>query len=383
MKYLRYIVRNVLRNKLRSLLTIMAIWLSLMIMTFLYGYLAQMEVWGREAEKYNRVVVMNIQGFAAPVPLATLDYVRTQDYVVAAVPFSWYGGKYRNEQVFFAQFGTDPDYVFEVWSEYSIPRDQLAAFKADRQACVCDRKLAENYGWKIGEHIRLEGTIYPFDLDLKLVGIFDPPEDAQTLFFNLKYLDEGLRSQGSPMAGNCGTIFLRAASADVIADLCRRIDGHFANSRYPTNTQTERAFAQMFVKMAGNVQNFILFIGVFVTIALTLVAANGMAMSIRERTTEIAVMRAIGFQRGQVLGVVLGEAVAIALIGGLLGVAAGRGIYALAHNFAPMLIQMSRMPWAVMGWGIAVSMGIGLASGMEPAWRAARLPVVDGLRRVI
>jgi putative ABC transport system permease protein len=139
----------------------------------------------------------------------------------------------------------------------------------------------------------------------------------------------------------------------------------------------------MFVKMAGNIQNFILFIAVFVTISLTLVAANGMAMSMRERTTEIAVLKAIGFQNGKVLTMMLGESIIIASIGGLLGVGAGRGIYALGHEIMPMLIQTRSMPWSVMAWGLAVSIWIGLASGIIPAVLAARLSVIDGLRKVV
>ena len=134
---------------------------------------------------------------------------------------------------------------------------------------------------------------------------------------------------------------------------------------------------------AGLAVQFILFIAVFVTISLTLVAANGMAMSMRERTTEIAVLKAIGFQNGTVLMLMLGEAILIALVGGAIGVAAGRGLYALAHQFAPMFIQISNMPWQVMAWGMAVAAGIGLASGLVPATLASRLSVIDGLRRIV
>jgi putative ABC transport system permease protein len=207
-----------------------------------------------------------------------------------------------------------------------------------------------------------------------------------SLYFNLKYLDEGLRQLGGDRAtgaGNCGTIFFKAASADMIPELCRRIDERYASSPNPTKTQTEKAFSQMFVKMMGNIQNFILFIAVFVTISLTLVAANGMAMSMRERTTEIAVLKAIGFQNGTLLAIMLGEAVLIASLGGLLGVGAGRGLYALGHMFAPMVIQISNMPWQVMAWGMMVAACIGLASGIVPAVLAARLSVVEGLRRIV
>jgi putative ABC transport system permease protein len=383
MKILQYILRNVRRNKLRSLLTILAIWMCLMLMTFLYGYLASMEAWGKEADRYNRVVVMNSQGFDGQVPFKMLDEVRDLDGVVAAVPFSWFGGKYGDGTQFFAQFGTDPKELFNVWKEFKIPQEQLDEFKSDRQGCVVDRKLAERLGWKVGEHIPIQGTIYPFNLDLKLVGIYEPPEPTLSLYYNLDYLEQGLQQAGGRMAGNCGTIFFKAKSADIIPSLSRQIDDRYASSPTPTHTQTEKAFSQMFVKMAGNIQNFILFIAVFVTISLTLVAANGMAMSMRERTTEIAVLKAIGFQNGKVLVMMLGESIIIAGIGGLLGVGAGRGIYALGHEFMPMLIQTGKMPWSVMAWGLAVSAGIGLASGIVPAVLAARLSVIDGLRRVV
>jgi putative ABC transport system permease protein len=260
----------------------------------------------------------------------------------------------------------------------------LEAFKKDKQACVVDREPAQRLGVEIGDRIPLQRTFYEFDLDLKLVGIYDPPETTLSLYFHLGYLDEGLRQNaGGRMAGNCGTIFFKAASADVIPELCRKIDEKYASSANPTKTQTEKAFSQMFVKMMGNVQSFILFIAVFVTISLTLVAANGMAMSMRERTTEIAVLKAIGFPNGQVLALMLGEAVLIAGFGGLLGVAAGRGLYALVHMVAPMFIQISNMPWSVMVWGMAVAGGIGLTSGIVPAVLASRLSVVDGLRKVV
>lgn len=386
MKYLTYLLRNVRRNKLRTILTVMAIAICLMLMTFLYGYLASLEVWGREADKYNRVVVMHRQGFAGRVPFTTLDKVRGMEGVVAATPFSWFGGKYGDGKEFFAQFGTDPNVLFEVWSEVKIPPEQLAEFKSERQACVVDRALAERLKLKIGDKVRLQGTFYQFDLDLKLVGIYQPAENTLSLYYNLKYLDEGLRQKGgsaAAAAGNCGTIFFKAASANVIPDLCKQIDEHYANSSFPTKTQTEKAFAQSFVKMMGNVQNFILFIAVFVTVSLTLVAANGMAMSMRERTTEIAVLKAIGFPNGTVLGILLGESVLIASIGGLLGVAAGRGIFALGHMFAPTFVRTASMPWDVMATGMLVAAGIGVASGIVPAILAARLSVIDGLRRIV
>lgn len=385
MKFLRYILRNVLRNKLRSLLTVLAIWICMALMTFLYGFLESQKVWGKQAQKYNRVVVMNIQGFAAPLTFKMLDEVRRMDGVETATPYSWFGGLYLDEPFSFAQFGVDPETVFDVWNEFKMPPEQLAAFrdKANRQACVCDRKLAEKYGWQVGEHIRLKGAIYPVNLDLTLAGIFDPPEEVLSLWFNIDYLDKALEDRGGQWRGNAGILYLRAKSAAAIPDLMSRIDEHFSSSEHPTKTQTEGAFAQMFVKMLGNVQNFILFIAVFVTLSLTLVAANGMAMSMRERTTEIAVLKAIGFRSGAVLTMLLGEAVVIASVGGIFGVGLGRWLYSMAHNTAAQFFPLSSMPWPVMVYGLLVSAGIGFGSGIVPAMMAARLSVVDGLRRVV
>ncbi len=385
MKFLLYIFRNVIRNKLRSLLTVLAIWICMALMTFLYGFLESQKVWSKEAEKHNRVVVMNIQGFAAPLTVRMLDDVRDTKEVVSATPYSWFGGLYLNEPFSFAQFGVDPETVFDVWNDFDIPADQLAAFKdkSNRQACVCDRKLAEKYGWTVGEHIRLKGAIYNVDLDLTLTGIFDPPQEVLSLWYKLEYLDEELKRKESSLQGNVGIIYLRAKSAGAVPELMTRIDDHFSNSEHPTKTQTEGAFAQMFVKMLGNVQNFILFIGVFVTASLTLVAANAMAMSMRERTMEIAVLKAIGFRSEVVLAMLLGEAIIIATVGGLFGVGLGRVLYSMAHNTATQFFPLDSMPWPVMVYGLLVSAGIGFGSGIVPAVMAARMSVVDGLRRVV
>jgi putative ABC transport system permease protein len=385
MKIIGYIFRNVFRNKLRSLLTVMAIWICMALMTFLYGFLAGQKAWQKAAQRYNRIVVLNIQGFTAPLTYRMLDDVRRMNGVEAATSYSWFGGLYLDEPFSFAQFGVDPETVFDVWNEFKIPPDQLAAFKdkSNRQACVCDRKLAEKYGWKVGEHIRLKGAIYPVNLDLTLVGIFDPPEEVLSLWYNLDYLDKQLEEQDIEMRGNVGIIYARAKSVEIIPELMRSIDEHFSNSELPTKTQNEGNFAQMFVKMLGNVQNFILFIGVFVTLSLTLVAANGMAMSMRERTTEIAVLKAIGFRNDAVLTMLLGEAVVIAVIGGILGVLLGRWMYSVAHTMATQFFPTSHMPWPVMVYGLLVAAGIGLASGFVPAMLAARLSVIDGLRKVV
>jgi putative ABC transport system permease protein len=386
MKLFKYIWRNATRNTLRSMLTVLSVGTSLALMTVLYGYLAMQEVWGREAQAHNRFVVMNVQGFSGQIPIAYVDRVARLEGVKAAVPYSWFGGMYKDERMPFAQFGTDPRAAFKVWDEFTIPPDQLAAWQKNRQGCVVDRRMAERRGWEIGERIPLKGTYYPFNLDLELVGIFETPQPVDSLWFHWQYLEEGLkRDANGEGSGNAGIIFAKAESGDVIPELSKRIDDNFASSDNPTRTQTEAAFAQMFSDMLGNIQAYIRNIGLAVMFSLTLVAANAMAMSMRERTTEIAVLKAIGFPRGRVLTMILGESCFIAGLGGLLGMIAGGGFLELLHQASPQFFPLSLAdmagPWLLSILLIAVA--IGLASGIVPAVRAARLSVVDGLRRVV
>lgn len=385
MKSLKYIWRNVARNKLRTGLTVLSIGFSLALLTVLNGYMAMQEVWSREAESNNRIVVMNIQGFSGELPIASVDRIRELDGVRAAVPYSWYGGDYQEERMPFAQFATDPKEAFNVWDEYTIDADQLQKWQNDRQGCVVDRELAQKRGWTIGDRIPIQGTIYPFDLDLRLCGVFDAPQYTDSLWFHWEYLDEGLKQMNSFGTGNAGSIFAKSESAKAIPGIIDSIDDRFASSQNPTRTQTEAAFAQMFTDMLGNIQAYIRNIGLAVVFSLSLVAANAMAMAMRERTTEVAVLKAIGFPRGRVLGMILGESCVIALFGGVLGVALGCLFLQLLHGinsqFFPLGIVDMVGPWLLTM--LLVAGGIGFASGIIPAARAAQLSVIDGLRRIV
>jgi putative ABC transport system permease protein len=385
MKLFKYIWRNITRNKVRSLLTILSVGFSLALMTVLYGYLAMQDQWGIEAAKNNRIVVMNTQGFAGDVPIAYVDRVRAMPDVKAAVPYSWFGGNYGEEQMPFAQFATDPNSVFDVWDEYKIDPDQLKAFKENRQGCVVDEKLAQRRGWKIGERIRLKGTFMPVDMDLTLVGTFKAPQNTDSLWFSWTYLDESLKAISEIGPGNAGTIFAKVNNASRMAELSQAIDERFASSDNPTRTQTEAAFAQMFTDMLGNVQAYIRVIALAVVFALALVTGNAMAMSMRERTTEVAVLKAIGFSNRRVLFLVIGEASLISMFGGALGIGMGSFCIESLHRLSPQIFPLSIVemagPWLIFIF--AVSAGIGFVSGLVPAIRSAQLSVIDGLRRVI
>src|SRR4029078_6831764 len=231
-----------------------------------------------------------------------------------------------------------------------------------------------------------KGTYYPYDLNLEVVGLFDSPKPTGTVWFNWDYLDEGLKQSSVPQhAGNAGIVFAKAESADAIPRLCQAIDDRYASSDNPTRSQTDAAFAQMFTDTMGSIQAYIRNIGLAVMFSLTLVAANAMAMSMRERTTEVAVLKAIGFSKSRVLNMILGESCFIATVGGLLGLTVGGGFLQLMHKGIPQMFPFSLAdmagPW--MLWIVGIAAGIGLVSGIVPAIRAAQLSVGAGRRAVL
>ena len=379
---------NVKRNKLRNCLTILSVGFSLALMTILYGYLAMQDVAEEEANKHDRLVVLNKLGFASPLPISYTNRINNLEGVVTSTPFSWFGGKYKSQQALFAQFGVEPKTFFDVFGEYEIANDQAEAFQSNRQACIVDARLAEQMEWNVGDRIPLEGTIYPSSLDLKLVGLFKAPQNTGSLFFNWNYLDEELKASSADFSGNAGSIYVKCRVADEVAIVSQDIDTKFANSDNATQTRTEAAFQRMFSEMLGDVQTYIQMISLAVIFALALVAATAMAMSMRERTTEIAVLKAIGFSKQRVLALVLGESTMIALIGGLLGIAGGLGVL---HLFGKVPIAAAFFPVPVSslltgGWLISLTLVaclIGFVSGVVPAISAAQLSVVNGLRRVV
>jgi putative ABC transport system permease protein len=384
MRYFKYIFRNVTRNKLRSILTVMSMAICLAMMTVLYGFVTLNDQLIPELAKANRMIVMSRDGFTTTIPITTLNYVRGLPGVKSAIPLSWYIGLYGDEKIAtFAQLATDAKELMNVWAEFEIDPEQLRTWQQTRTGCIIDRRNAERRGWSIGEHIPLKGNNYGFDLDLVLCGVYDGPEFINDLYFHWDYLNEELRARNDPKKDTTSILFLKAESADAIERLMPQIDRRYENSDSPTLSQSHQAFAAMFSKFAGNLQLFVQRIGIVVVIALTLVAANTMAMSIRERTTEIAVLRAIGFKPELVSLMVMAESLFIALVGGVLGVATGRGVWSAVHYFWPQYIPLDWMAWIVLVYGVLVAGVVGLLSGALPAWRAASLSVIAGLRKVV
>lgn len=388
MKYFGYVWRNLRRNNVRTALTIGSIGISLCLMMIMLSFLSINSSVSNSLKGSNRIIAMSSQGFTTPVPIRFVSEVAQVEGVVATSPLSWYGGKYKEEIMPFAQFGIYPDEIFKIWDELDISDAEKKAFAQDPSGCVIGYKMAAERGIKIGDPMPLKGTIYPFDLDLTVRGIYKcpPDRDGRMLIFNWNLLEEGLKAnfQGR-QAGNAGTVFAKVKPGSDPATLCRKIDTMTINSDTPTRTQTEDAFVAQFAEMWGDMRTMISAVGLAVVVSLCFVSGNAMAMAMRERTTEIAVLKAIGFTNGKILGMVLTESVIVGTMGGLVG-AIGTKLLFDAFDVSPYTggaLPFFFVPWPTAILGMGASLMIGLLSGIFPATAAARLGVIQGLRKVV
>ncbi|MGB8967466.1 MAG: FtsX-like permease family protein, partial [Candidatus Sulfotelmatobacter sp.] len=309
------------------------------------------------------------------------EKIRAIPGVTAVVPNSWFGGLYKDDKPenFFAQFGTDPDEFPKVYPEMQLPTDQLAAWQRDRAGVIVSDELAQKYGWKLGDRIVLQGTIYPVNLELTIRGIFHWPTTNKTVYFNAKYVEEAV----SWFKGQAGTFSIMSASPDDVATIASAVDDMFRNSPQPTKTESEKAFGLSFVNMLGNVKAFILSICLAVVFTTLLVSANTMAMSIRERTREVAVLKTLGFERQTILGLFVGEAMSLSIAGGLFGCGFAWLLLTMMKQ-SPMgffLAQMKVTPGTI-GVALVAAALVGFFSSLVPSYHASRVEIVEGLRHI-
>jgi putative ABC transport system permease protein len=376
----RFVSKNAFRNKRRSILTVLSIAFSLLLLTLMMTIWRAFYLDEGSAESSERLVVRHRVSLTFNLPAFYREKIRAVPGVVAVVPVSWFGGIYKDQKPenFFAQFGTDPEDFFNVFRDIQMPSDQLKAWQRDRQGVIVDDTLAKKYGWKLGDRIVLQGTIYPVDLELYVRGIFTSYPDDKAVYFNAKYVEEAVDF----FKGRAGTFSILADSPGDVSRIASAVDDIFHNSPQPTKTESEKAFGLEFVAMLGNVKAFILMICSAVVFATLLVSANTMAMSIRERTREVAVLKTLGFTRQSVLGLFVSEAVALAVAGGVIGVALAYFlIYSVSHS---PYMSFYNLKVTVGMWAAAlfVSGLVGLVSSLVPSYHASQVNIVDGLRHI-
>ncbi len=376
----RFVAKNAFRNKRRSILTILSIGFSLLLLTFMMTLWHAFALEDGSAESSERLVVRHRVSLTFTLPMYYRDKIRTIPGVVAVVPSSWFGGVYKDQKPenFFARFGTDPDEFFKVFPEIKIPADQIKSWQRDRQGAVVSESLAQKYGWKLGDRIVIQGDIYPVNLELYIRGIYRSDPDFKSLYFNSKYVEEAVPF----FKGQAGTFDVLADNPSDVSKIAAAVDDMFHNSPQPTKTESEKAFGLEFVAMMGNVKAFILSICGAVLFATLLVSANTIAMSIRERTREVAVLKTLGFTKLGVLGLFVGEAVALSLVGGLIGACLGR-LMVYGFTRAPQMtffpLRMTPLIWFM---ALAVSALVGLLSAAVPSYHASQVNIVDGLRHI-
>lgn len=384
MKFARLVLKNVFRKKTRAFLTMGSIVLVLVLIVVLTSLLATLERSDSGAKGTGRVFVQHASGLGYFLPLSYGQKVLQIPGVLAAAPQIWFGGTYRDArpQNFFGQLSTDPEVWGVIFEEFEIEPGELAAWKAQRDSFIAGQQLIDRYGWKVGDRISLQGSYIPINLNLVLAGVFRGPDES-FIYFHNKYLENSWLARN----GQTGTYVLRAAQPEDVPRVTEAINKLFENSSAPVKAMPEKQFQLQFVEMLGNVKMLIRSILLVVLFTIVLIVANTMAMSARERVSEIAVIRALGFRPRDVLGLVLAESVVLSLLGGVAGVLLSFPftallVEALKQSPAAAFAYNFRVPLSSIAFAFVIAVAIGAVSGFVPAIRAARISVVGALRQV-
>lgn len=382
MKFLPLVWKNLLRRKLRTLFTA----LSILVAFVLFGALMALRVsfdFGIDLAGADRLMMIHRVALIQPLPRSYEARVRGTAGVSAVTHASWFGGIYQDPKNFFAQFAVEPEPWLQMYPEYVLSPEQRRAWVANRTGAIVGRSLADRFGWKVGDRVPIQGTIFrtadnspwTFTID----GIYEGATkgtDTTQLFFHYDYLNE-TRTFGKDWVG---WYVIRVADPAQSEDVARRLDAMFANSPTETKTSTEKAFVQAFAKQIGDIGSILLAVLGAVLFTMLLVAGNTMAQAVRERTSEMAVLKTLGFTDGHLLALVLLESVVLAVIGGGTGLLLA---WLIVQRGDPTggLLAVFYLPTRDLFTGVALILGLGVVAGLLPAWQASRLHIVDALRR--
>jgi putative ABC transport system permease protein len=383
MKYLPLLWRNLWRRKVRTIFTLACLVVAFLLFGFLMTIRAAFTV-GVELAGIDRLVIIHKVSLIQPLPVSYEARLAAVPGVDIVTHNTWFGGIYQDPANFFAQMATEPEKYFRMYPEFRLPPDQMKAWMADRQGAVAGRALANRFGWKIGDRIPIQATIWQpksgtgSAWQFNLVGIYDGDKgvDTTNFFFRYDYLDEN-RSAGE---GLVGWYIVKIADPSQSVEMAQRFDDMFANSAAETKTTTEKGFVDSFAKQIGDISSIMIAILSAVLFTILLVVANTMAQSVRERTSELAVLKTLGFSNGLILTLVLAESVCLAVIGGGAGLAIAWLIVQQGdptHGLLPAFL----LPDRDVVTGVWLMLLLGVLAGILPAAQAMRLRITDALRR--
>jgi putative ABC transport system permease protein len=378
------VVRNALRHKLRTLLTVLGIVVAIVA----FGLLRTVvDAWyaGANASSSTRLVTRNAVSLVFPMPITYAQKIRQVDGVAGVSWANWFGGVYVTERNFFPQFAIDAATYLPMYPEFVLEDEERKAFLMDRAGAIVGRKLAAEYGWKVGDTIPLRGTIYPGTWSFTLRGIYEGAEastDESAMYFHWSYLNEKVKQRFPRRADQIGVFVVEIRDPARAAEVAAAIDATFRNSLAETLTETEKAFQLGFIAMTETILLVIQAVSFVVIVIIMAVMANTMAMTARERNAEYATLKALGFRGAFVAGLILAESLAIALAGGLAGIALTHPVAAAFAGAVGTLFPVFIVSETTMLLQLAAAVLVGTVAAIGPAWHAARLRVVEGLRAV-
>jgi putative ABC transport system permease protein len=381
---LKILLRNTLRHKLRTGLTVLGICIAILAFGLLRTVITTWYM-GVEASSANRLWTRNAISLIFPLPIAYQEKIRQIEGVKFVSHASWFGGIYIDEKHFFAQFAVEPETYMEAYSEYYIPPEQKAALLRDRKGAVAGRKLAARYGWKIGDVITLRGTIYPgtWEFVLRAISRGTRRDADETVFsFHWDYLNETLKKTAPARADQVGAFIVVVKNPDTAADVASRIDTMFKNSLAETLTETEKAFVLGFISMSQAIITVIQLVSFAVIAIILAVVANTMSMTARERRSEHATLKTLGFGGFRIAALIFGESLVITMAGCALGIAF---TFPVAQAFGKVMGQYFpsfNVTVETIWLDLITSILVGLLAAVIPTWQAIRMPVAEGLRRI-
>jgi putative ABC transport system permease protein len=383
MHALKLAIRNALRHKLRTTLTVV----GLIVAILAFGLLQTVvEAWysGARAASNGRLITRNAISLVFSLPLSYEARIRGVEGVNAVARSSWFGGIYQDPKKFFAQFAVSGNYL-DLYPEFVLTEAERRDWLRDRKGCLVGRQLAERYGFRVGDVLPLRGTIYPGNWEFVVRGIFDGADDTKItmhLLFHWDYLNESVRRTARGRADQVGVYILGVANPDDAAVVARAVDATFRNSLAETLTETEQAFQLGFVAMSNEIIAAIRVVSYVVILIILAVMANTMSMSARERVAEHATLKTLGFGPGYVALLILGESCVIGLIGGGLGIAATPPVAAAFKQSTGGIFPIFTVSGTTLALQAACAVAVGVIAAIVPAVQASRVRIVEGLRAI-
>jgi len=382
---LKLVFKNIFRHRLRSLLTIA----GLVIAILAFGILQTVvDAWfaGADMASAQRLITRNATSLVFPLPAYYRERIRAIDGVTKVAISNWFGGIYKDQSVgnFFAQFAIDDNY-FDLYPEFRVKPEQMAAWKADRRGALVGRLLADQFGWKVGDVVPLKGAIYPGDWEFVVRGIYEPKDETtvtRQFYFHWDYLNEALKLKFPRRAEQAGVFIVGIADGSRAAELSQAIDREFRNSLAETLTETEKAFQLGFVAQMEAIVTAIRIVSFVVIVIIFAVVANTMAMTARERLSEYATLKALGFGPAFVAGLIVGESVMMTALGGALGILLTFPTAAAFKAMVGTLFPVFNVSRDTVTLQVACAVAVGLLAGLLPSIRASRVKIVEGLRYI-